>query len=100
METTRRSFLKILPISGLAFAVNPVKAIESLYKQAVVPIGAPVVAATGNMLLSSTIITQEALKALHNNLVMSSFVHNEYRSESDSIINTITIRKPNRFALS
>ena len=101
METTRRNFLKILPLSGLVFAVNPVKVVESLCKQCL-PISTPAVATSGNELLTPSLISKEALRLLEDNLVMNSLINKNYRSKYKykPIGNIITIRKPNRFTLS
>jgi hypothetical protein len=51
----------------------------------------------GNNLLTPSIIANEALLVLENNLVMAGLVHRDYSDEFVQVGDTITIRKPAKF---
>lgn len=51
-----------------------------------------------NTFLTPSIIAREALMVLRNNAVMSKLVHRDYSSEFAAVGDTITIRKPAKFA--
>jgi hypothetical protein len=51
-------------------------------------------------LLTPTVIAKESLRILTNNLVAGSLVHREYKNEFVKVGNTLTIRKPVKFAAS
>ena len=53
-----------------------------------------------NTLLNPSVIAQEALFHLENNLVLGSKVHREYKEEFVKVGATVTIRKPVKFVVS
>jgi len=51
----------------------------------------------GNTLLTPTVIANEALMVLENNLTMAGLVHRDYSTEFVKVGDTVTIRKPAKF---
>ena len=55
--------------------------------------------ASSNTLITPTIIAKEALMMLENSMVMGNLVHRQYKAEFNKIGTSVTIRKPNKFAV-
>lgn len=52
----------------------------------------------GNMFLTPEVVAKEALMVLQSNLVMADLVHRDYSDEFVNVGDTITVRKPAKFA--
>ena len=76
----RRTFLKTIASIGATLAVSPIKGIDAIAQQGVVPAFKSV--QSGNTLLTPAAIVKEALKMLEDNLVMSNIVHKEYTDKA------------------
>jgi len=55
--------------------------------------------ASSNTLVTPTAIAKEALMMLENSMVMGNLVHRQYKPEFNKIGTSVTIRKPNKFAV-